>query len=246
MRIPRLYCPALTEGNIEVPEQEAHHAGDVLRLRPGDRVVLFDGQGREASANIVSVARRGMSAEVRAIEVREFELPIRLTLAVAMPRTQRQGFLIEKCTELGVAEIWPMVTERAVAKPGNGVVEKLARRAIEAAKQAQRSFVPRVLPAMKIDEVVKRKGEFDCGIVCHHDPLSTGISPVLEALPRNASALACVGPEGGWSDPELANFVENGFRRVSLGPNVLRIETAAVAVCAACAISSRCSSLQQL
>lgn len=241
-----MYCPTLTEGIVEVPEQEAHHAGDVLRLRPGDRVVLFDGQGREASANIASVARRGLSAEVRAIEVREFELSIRLTLAVTMPRTQRQGFLIEKCTELGVAEIWPLITERAVAKPGRGVVEKLARRAIEAAKQAQRGFVPKVLPAMNVDEVVKRKGNFDSAMICHDDLQSTSILSVFEAAPRNASALACIGPEGGWSDSELATFEQHGFRKVSLGPNVLRIETAAIAVCAACAVSSSCSGPQQL
>lgn len=230
MRRVRLYCPELSVGTVDVPAQEAHHAGEVLRLRRGDEVVLFDGRGGEAASVIVDASRTRMTARVQSITTRPFELPVRLTLAVAMPRTPRQAYLIEKCTELGAAEFWPMVSERCVVRPSAASIHKWSRRAIEAAKQSHRAFVPIVQPPVSATEVWTRAKEFSASVICCLREGATSLVSILHGLGAGATLLACIGPEGGWTEQEEADAVAHGLRPVSLGPNILRIETAAAAV----------------
>lgn len=235
MRRYRLFCPELTDRCVTLPPDESHHAVTVLRIEPGTPVVLFDGAGNEAIGVAARVEPRCLQVDIDHVTYQPFESAVRLTLAVAVPKLHRQAYLIEKCTELGVETIWPIVSERSVAKPSEAAVRRWRRRAIEAAKQAGRAWVPTVSDTRTLRESLDRIGDFAvCGIAHRAEP-SLPIGRLLAPLADAASALVLIGPEGGWSDSELSQAVSAGATPTALGPTVLRTETAAVAVCAAVA-----------
>lgn len=232
MATPRLYHPQLTVGRVTLSKDESHHAGSVLRCRPGDPVVLFDGQGREAAAVVAAVAPRAVTVDVAAIDERSRELGIRLTLAVALPRSHRQTFLFEKLTELGVSAIWPMVTERSVVRPRADHVAKWNRTTIEAAKQSERAWLPHIQPPTTFDETLTRVGEFDTALVTDRDTSHETLSDHLGSASAITSLLVWIGPEGGLTPDEISAALNAGATPVSLGSHILRVETAAIAVAA--------------
>ncbi len=217
-----------------------------LRAEPGREVVLFDGAGREG-VGVVDLGTGGkgragkhrrLRVQLSSVRQRPFELAHKITLAVAMTKPLRQGYLVEKCTELGVAAIWPIMAERSVGKPTAAAVEKWHRRAVEAAKQSGRAWVPQIAGPQAFSECLTRVGEFNTSVLLHTDPSGTPFNAVLAKQPEGAAVLAWVGPEGGWSDAERGQAAEAGVVLSTLGPTVLRTETAAVAVCAAAAMCS--------
>lgn len=247
MGLHRFHCPGLEPGVNELPPEEAHHAAAALRLKPGDQIEVFDGAGLRASAVAESVTRRSVSVRVEQVEKVAFELRHRLTLAVAMSKAHRQGYLVEKCTELGVAAIWPIIANRSVTQPGDAAVEKWSRRAVEAAKQSGRCWVPTITSVASIDDALSRVREFPLALFCDLASDSIPVSRVFMSSGVEGSQIdnrkstiensiiAFVGPEGGWSDDERHAAREAGLTSVSLSPTILRAETAAVALCAAVA-----------
>lgn len=246
MRRYRLFCEALLDGMVSLSPEESHHALAALRLKCGHEVVLFDGAGREGVGVIVRIGGPGgranrhpqLHVQVPKVIRRPFELIHRITLAVAVTKPHRQAYLVEKCTELGVAAIWPIVTERSVARPGEGVIEKLSRRVIEAAKQSGRAWIPKIAMSQTFSKAIARVGEFDAASLTHPDPSLTPFNDFLAGQQENASVLVFVGSEGGWSEVEREEAVAAGAVPTTLGPTVLRTETAAVAICAAAAMYS--------
>ena len=236
MSPPRLYCPTLTAGLNPLPEEESHHAIAALRVRLDQKVTLFDGQGGEAVGRVRRLGKQHLEVEVPRISRRPFELTCQLTLAVAMPKAHRQGYLIEKCTELGVAAVWPITTERSVVRSRRGAVEKWRRRAIEAAKQSDRCWVPQLPPPQTFEESLERAGESASAAIMDPGATASLFRDFLLAAPDVTSVIVWVGPEGGWSDDERRRAAGAGAKPTKLGPTVLRTETAAVAVCAAIAV----------
>ncbi len=233
MRRHRLFCPDLSEGAVVLPPEESHHAVASLRAKPGREVVLFDGFGGEGVGRIAQINGRQVRVDVAEVTRRPFELPHKVTLAVAMVKAHRQGYLIEKCTELGAAAIWPIIADRSVSKPTEAARKKWVRRAIEAAKQAERSWMPKIAPPQTFSQSVERIGEFDASSITHIDPSAKPFWTFLVSQADGSSILVWVGPEGGWSDDERGLALQAGATLTTLGPTVLRTETAAVAVCAA-------------
>lgn len=258
MSLHRFHCPGLSEGINNLPSEEAHHAASVLRMTQGQALELFDGQGKAARGTIERITRREVEVRVEPVRSIPFEFRYRLTLAVAMSKAHRQGYLVEKCTELGVAAIWPIIAERSVTKPGEAAVEKWSRRAVEAAKQSGRAWVPEIAPVAPFVDALARAGEFPLALFCD---LTTDAKPIQSAIgnwqsevPKIAnrqsathpaaspianrqskidnSLIAFVGPEGGWTDDERRAARDAGLTSVTLSPTILRAETAAVALCA--------------
>lgn len=233
--MPRLFCRPLTEGVLPLAPEESHHAAIVLRCRPSEKVVLFDGAGREAVGTIDRVERRKVWVEAAAIQERPFELAIRVTVAVAMPKPHRQGYLIEKCTELGAAAIWPILTEHSVSKARISTVKKWKRRALEAAKQSRRAWIPTIESPCAFSDCLGRVAEFDAVSLSCVGASATPFNGFLDTLSDGDAVLAFVGPEGGWSEAERKSAIAAGAVVTVLSSTVLRTETAAVAVCAAVA-----------
>lgn len=236
--LPRLYCPGLGRAPLQLPAEELHHARNVLRIRSGDWVALFDGAGRESVATVGAVHRTGMELQAGEITLRPFELACRLTLFIALPRQHRQGFLVEKCTELGVAAMVPMATARSVVRPSTTLCEKLHRRAVEAAKQSGRAYVPSIGSPLEFADSLKHAPEFARAVVANPATDGRAMLDVLRDVPAGGAVACWIGPEGGWADEELEAAKSGGLAFVSLAPTILRIETAAMAVCAGAALCS--------
>lgn len=217
---------------LALSEQESRHARLARRLVPGDPLVVFDGKGREAPASVVAVARAIVEVDVGQVAYRERPLPA-LTLAVAMPKGPRQDVLIEKCTELGVAAIQPLITARSVSGASDHKRDKWRRATIEAAKQSGQCWLPELAAPLPLDQCLADAAAFDLRVAAmlgrngsrrFGDLLGTGTPHRI---------IAFVGPEGGWTPTEEEALISAGVTPVCLGPNTLRIETAAICLAAA-------------
>ncbi len=224
----------LRPGPIELTGPEAHHLATVCRLGPGDAVRLFNGDGREYPAVVRAAARKAVQVEVVAVETPPRELPFFLEVAAPLPKGDRGPFLVEKLTELGVSSFVPLSSARSVVHPREGKMDKLHRHVIEASKQCGRNLLMCV-GALEEWEVYCDRAEDDELRLLAHPGVTATIGPTLTA-PRVRVA---VGPEGGFTDAEVARARDRGWAMVSLGPRILRIETAALALAVRVAASYR-------
>jgi 16S rRNA (uracil1498-N3)-methyltransferase len=235
--VHRFFYPALPPspaGEIDIGGPEAHHMIRVRRLGEGDRVLLFDGTGREAEAEIVAVGRRAVRLALRAPGGAGRELSTRVVLGVAPPKGKRMQILVEKATELGVAAIFPLVAARTVVLPRareEAKIEKWRKTTIEAAKQSGRGRLPDLLPAQSFDEALAI--EAARRLILDPGPRAR---PIRELFAAGApSVLLLVGPEGGFTAEEVERAIAAGFEAACLAPTILRVETAAIAALAAIA-----------
>jgi 16S rRNA (uracil1498-N3)-methyltransferase len=232
--VARFHVPDAAPGaHVALPEHSAHHAREVLRLRAGTTVHVFDGEGGEFEAVLDEVSRRTVSARLRHRVVPRPESPLRLVLAVSPLKGDRMELVVQKATELGVAEIWPVVTDRtdAAARPAlNGSRdERWARVASGAAEQCGRAIVPHLAPTARLDGLLARP--FDGSRVALLETAGHPPLPTLRA-PAGGALLLLVGPAGGFERQESERLLSGGFASASLGPRILRAETAAVAAVA--------------
>lgn len=225
----RFHVSDLSSTDVVLTEQESRHASQSRRLRPGDPVVLFDGHGTEAGGQITTVSRSGVHVRILQACTRPRPRPV-VTLAVAMPKGPRQDLLVEKCTELGIAALWPIQTARSVSQVSAHRLNKWRRTAIEAAKQSGQAWLPELSPPRQLVEALAQAARFDRLLIAV--PHAEIPSQWLTSLAGAESVLAFIGPEGGWTDSERAVCVDKGCLAISLGPNTLRIETAAIALAA--------------
>lgn len=223
------YAPVSLDGpSVELSGDEAHHMARVLRMKPGEGAVLFDGRGTEAVAEIETVGPH--SVGLRIVETRtspEPQPPV--ILATAVPKGDRFRWLVEKATELGVSELIPIETARSVVEPGTGKLDKMRQTVLAACKQSRRSRAMDLARMASFAECCGRLSD-SFALVAH--PTGESLRAIsLEANPGRPIVLM-VGPEGGFTDEELTAAVSAGARPVSLGSGILRIETAAVAMAA--------------
>jgi len=237
--------PILSD-RVTLAGSEAHHLSRVMRAEPGDEVVLFDGGGAEFVARI-EVVRRG-EIELRVTDRVEAnrELPRDLVLAVALPKGERQRWLVEKLVELGCRRLVLLSTERGVARPAESAVERLSRAVIEASKQCGRNRLMELAGPLEWPDYVATPAANAGRFVAHPSAPSEGASAVTPAEltidPRFAGREAvhlAVGPEGGFSDAEVATATSVGWQVVDLGPRIMRVETAAIYLASLAAASTR-------
>jgi 16S rRNA (uracil1498-N3)-methyltransferase len=228
MASPRFFLSPLTAGQATFEGDEAAHVA-ARRLRVGDVVTVFDGRGNEADGRVSGISRGRVTLTLGEARARPFDVDAELTLAVCVPKGHRPDALIEKCTELGVAAIWPMVTRHAAVRPGADRADRWRRIAVEAAKQSQRAWVPMIEPPAVIEQVVERRSEFDAAFVLEPQA-ARHLLTVLDEHRKVRRVLALIGPEGGFSDAEREMAAARHFVPAGLGPTVLRVETAAIAV----------------
>jgi 16S rRNA (uracil1498-N3)-methyltransferase len=213
----------LAPGPVVLTGPEAHHLAVVCRLRPGARVCLFNGDGREYPAEVSDVSRRAVTLEVLGAEAPRRELPFRLLVAAPLPKGDRATFLVEKLTELGASDFVPLSTARSVVEPREAKIDRLQRHAVEASKQCGRNVLMRV-GALCEWSIFCRGADLPGRRFLAHP----GGEPVPAAELQDV-ALA-VGPEGGLTEEEVALARGAGWRALDLGPRILRVETAALAL----------------
>jgi len=224
---------SLQDGAVRLTDEEhLHHLRDVLRLREGEEITVFDGRGRVFVCAIESIGERQAVLRVKeALSARGAK--VRLAVACALPKADRMDEVVDKLTQLGVDAILPMRTERVVARLDErgqrARLERWRRIAISAAEQSRRDSLPEIAGVYGLSEVLARAGGFDLRLVAALTERGVSLRKALAAT-RPASVLALVGPEGDFTPTEVAAAVAAGFIPVSLGSRVLRVETAAVAL----------------
>lgn len=201
--------------------EEAHHCRDVFRLCSGDEIEVFDGRGNAVRCRIVSLTKR--EVRLAALERRSSApLPCRITLAAAVIK-KNFDFIVQKATELGVAGIVPLITERTIVRADK--TPRWTEIALEACKQCGNNWLPAIAPAQSLDDFLRAPSHFDLKLVAALQP---GAEPAKRVIHAARSLCVLIGPEGDFTTAEYAAISAAGFRPITLGPLVLRADTAAL------------------
>lgn len=236
----RFFCPStINSSDVILASAEAHHLLHVMRASVGQSVTLFDDSGAEFDAVVDSLGRN--EAHLRIVGRREVdrELPFPLTVGVALPKGDRQKWLVEKLTELGVSVLVPLITQRGIAQPSDATLDRLRRGVIEASKQCGRNRLMSITQPEKWKEWIRLPSAE--GLLRFPDQRTTlrrlvahpgGVGVSALDLQATLPTFIAIGPEGGFTNEEVAVALDAGWQQVDLGPRVLRVETAAIALAA--------------
>jgi len=222
----RFYLPNLQQPVFSA--EEAHHALHVLRLKVGDMLNVFDGRGHEAQCSITEISKDAVRLKTLT-QSSTPALPCRITLAQAIPK-KSMDLIVQKATELGVASIVPLVSERSVVKldEDSKRIERWREIALEACKQCGNNWLPEIQPPRKTRDFLNSPGPFDLKLIASLQPDSKLLKAILGDAATPKSVLILVGPEGDFTPAELGLAKSAGCLPLSLGPLVLRAETAAI------------------
>lgn len=239
-KAPLFYCPDLaqSEATRTLSPEETRHAA-AQRLRVGEAIALFDGAGHAAEARVQHIGARGR--DLRADIIERFTMPpppVPLTLYCALPKGERLATLLDMATQLGMTRFTPLLCERSVVQPGAGWHARAQRICIEACKQSRRWHLPALAqPATVAAALAGARERTNCMWFAHP---GAGTRPSAADIPATGVAMF-IGPEGGFTESEAALADHVGALRVDLGPRLLRIETAAVALLAIAGASLPCT-----
>src|SRR5471032_2953637 len=232
--MPRFYCPEpLVPGlTVTLPEAVAHHV-QVVRLAPGDIITLFNGEGGEYSATLVQIAKRSVTAEIKAHNARDVELPYAITLAQALPEASKMDWIVEKAVELGVSGIQTLAAQRCVVRLSAERAEKKMAHwqgIIESAsEQSGRNRLAQLAPLQDYKQWITQQ-DMHRRII-----LTPRAEQSLADWARHQSPQAVtlvIGPEGGLSDAEENLAIQHGALPLAMGPRILRTETAGLSAAA--------------
>jgi 16S rRNA (uracil1498-N3)-methyltransferase len=234
----RAFCspPTAEPAEITLSADESHHLVIVNRATPGDTVVAFDGRGNEWICELASDNRRGAGLKVR---FKQHVNPLRYEIALgqALPKGPGMDSIVRKATEIGVTQIFPLESERTQVRlddeRSDRKIEKWQTAALEAAKQCGNPFLPQIMPVQNAAAFMESARNFDLKLIASLQPGAKSLKPVLNAFvaaqgrpPKRV--LWLIGPEGDFTPAEMSVSKSAGFEPITLGPLVLRCETAAV------------------
>ncbi len=228
--LDRFYCPdAPVDGTVRLEADEARHLARVRRVAIGEIVEVFDGRGSVYRATVATIGRDRVELTVLGPSLSSRGPSISLTLATAVPKGDRFDWLVEKATELGVARLVPIVTERSVVDPRSAKLDRLRRAIVEACKQSRRDRLMELGPPTPWASLIGSSTD-STRLVAH-----PGGPPIVGSGLRQADGpvILAIGPEGGFADAEVEAATAGGWRTVGLGPTILRVETAGLAGCSA-------------
>ena len=227
MRIPRIYCPAALSESLllSLDTEIANYIGKVLRMSVGDRLSLFNGQDGEFSAELVSLSRHSIEVRLGVAVACQADPALHVHIGLGLSRGERMDYAVQKATELGVAEITPLFSERCEVKLAEDRAGKRLQHwrkvAISACEQSGRCQVPQLHAPVTLGEWLQARREGGCFVLDQHGS---------QGFPRHASTFSQItllsGPEGGLTEQEVAQAEAAGFIRVKLGARILRTETA--------------------
>ncbi|MBO7353405.1 MAG: 16S rRNA (uracil(1498)-N(3))-methyltransferase [Lachnospiraceae bacterium] len=230
----------ISETRIKLTGEDVNHIKNVLRMKPGEELIICDGEGTDHYCRIASFDAGCVTADILESFGSKAELSTRLYLFQGMPKKDKMEMIIQKAVELGVYEIVPVMTKRVIVKLDD---EKKEARKLErwqaiaesAAKQSGRGIIPKIHPVMSYKDAVSYASELDANLIPYEnaDSSECGMESsraVIGGLRGKRSAGIFIGPEGGFEESEIEQAVRAGFKCISLGRRILRTETAGLAV----------------
>lgn len=229
------YIEPPLDGLANLPRDEAKHAAKVLRLKPGDIVCAMDGAGRRWDAEIVRADGDGVTVRLKD-RLPDNEASVRVTVYQGVPKAEKLDFIAQKLTELGAAALVSVKMERCVVrldeKDGRKRRERLERIALEAAKQCRRGRAPEIAEPVTWRQALQRMARHDLVLVPWEDATGRCMKDAYNERPSAKDIGIVIGPEGGMSEDEVAALTEAGALTITLGPRILRTETASVVAAA--------------
>lgn len=231
MRRLRFFCEHIDTRSTLDPI-ESNHLSRVMRVRVGETVELFDGKGTLAVGVVDHIGKKETVIQTHTIKSVPATSSGRIILSVSFAKNQRFDWLVEKCTELGVNQIVPVLFERTVKQGSLAGIKRYRKISIAAAKQSERLYVPEIRQPVSFTQTISTFNEQCCqSLLLYGDAGGTPVLDLTQTDPTKDMVIF-IGPEGGFSNAETALLKANGAMGVSVNKNVLRIETAAVAFCA--------------
>ncbi|MFZ9935873.1 MAG: 16S rRNA (uracil(1498)-N(3))-methyltransferase [Luteolibacter sp.] len=226
--MPRFHLPPASWPSATLTGYEARHLVQVLRIKPGATVTVFDGHGKRAAAEVLTVSRDEVALRIGETTTPPAARPA-ITLAQAIPKGKNMDLIVQKAVELGVAAIQPLVTKNTVVQPGEGKSDKWRRTALEACKQCGQDTLPHIADPLPFDRWISSVSKVPgLQLIASLAPGAKPLREVLRAHPETATATLLIGPEGDFTAEETAAALEAGFLPITLGEIVLRVETAAL------------------
>ena len=235
----RFFVPphSIKENRVALRGTIVHQIRDVLRMRPGDEIVLLDNSGFAHRAELVTIDRDTVRGRVIEKWKLETEPQARLTLYQGLLKGQKFEWVLQKGTEIGIVAFVPILTARCVVSAVNGVsdarVERWERIVVEAAEQAGRAALPHLSPATLFAHACAQATRGGLALIPWEDEHSRGLREALQNVPKSKEISLFIGPEGGFAEEEIAVAQERGVIPVSLGPRILRAETAGLVAASA-------------
>ncbi|CAH0992924.1 Ribosomal RNA small subunit methyltransferase E [Sinobacterium norvegicum] len=225
MRIPRIFCSIdlADQQSLTLDASASHHLAKVLRFKAGYHIIVFNGRGQQVDATIVAISKQAVTVQTDIVSQQDNQSPLKTVLAIALSKGDRFDWVLQKATELGVHEIYPLFSERSEVKLSGERLEKKQQAwqkiIISACEQCQRNTLPILHPAQALENWVQQ-ADYEVKLVLHHrsDQGLAAEQPTEVAL--------LIGPEGGLSEAEIQLAEQHGFAALTLGPRVLRTETA--------------------
>ncbi|MBD3308432.1 16S rRNA (uracil(1498)-N(3))-methyltransferase [candidate division KSB3 bacterium] len=238
MSIPRFYVPPtqINADRVCIRGADVWHITKVLRLAQGAEVIVFDGKGWEYRVVLGKPKRREIVATIVDRWEQQTESPLHLTLVQGIPKASKMDLIVQKATELGVNEVIPLHAERSEWKLTSSQkvhqrLDRWSRIGIEAAKQSRRTAVPLIRPVLTVQEFLTHPPEADVKLILWEEERQRSLKQALQAYPSLVrSAVVIIGPEGGLTRQEVEQFQVQAYMAASLGPRILRTETASIVV----------------
>ena len=237
--MPRFFVEkeSIFSDKIVIGGEDAKHISLSLRAKVGEKMTLCDGEGTDYECEISGITKNEVTFSVSEKVENSSEPDVCITLYQALVKSDKFDFIVQKCTELGVSRIVPVATDRCVSRPDDASLGKKIARwnkiAKEAAMQSGRGRVPVVEDAVSFDEALRRIKDADCGFVCYEAQPHIPINEIYGKCGSHHEIAFLVGPEGGISDAEVRRTLEKDVLLASLGPRILRAETAPLCVMSA-------------
>lgn len=227
---------SINESKATITGDDVKHIYKVLRLKAGDKIVINDTRGNEYLGSIENVNKAAVDISILEKVQDSSESPIKITLFQGLPKSAKMDYIVQKGTEIGINEIIPIITGRVVVKNEIGEYKKTdrwQRIALEACKQCKRSSIPKIASPIEFNELLELLKAFDTIVVPYENEAGLGIKKMVSDLKHKAYNIAVIiGPEGGFEESEIDELSEMGAYIVTLGPRILRTETAGI-VCSA-------------
>lgn len=231
--MPRFFIDGAQTGSIiELSGDDAHHISRVLRMKAGEALTVCDGQGTDYLCTLLDTAGGTARCQVVSRTPSRGEPSVDVTLYMALPKGDKMDFIVQKATELGAVRVVPYVAARSVSRPDGKALQKKTERwrkiAREAAQQCGRGRVPEVGDCVSFDQAVRLAAGSELPLFLYENEQENSLRAALTEKPFVTAALM-VGPEGGFAQDEADKAAQDGLKPVSLGPRILRCETAPLA-----------------
>jgi 16S rRNA (uracil1498-N3)-methyltransferase len=218
---------ALIGDHGRLMDDQAHHAIHVMRHRVGDSIILFDGKGNEYRATITQISKKELEIQVLDFLPRQIRPSPIIAVASALPKGDRQKFLVEKLVELGCDRFIPLKCQRSVALATGAVIERFKKGVVEACKQCDRKWLMEISEQQTVESLIQKYPSAPSLQTLVANPHSARPLEKID-LRETAEIIVAIGPEGGFNDSEFDSFEKANWKMIRLTGNILRIETAAI------------------